>query len=327
MALHSSTLAWKIPWTEEPGRLQSMGSQKVGHDWTTSLSLFTFMHWRRKWQPTSVFLPRESCGQKSLVGCCPWCRQSQTRLKRLSMHACIREGNGSPLQCSCLENPRDRGPWWAAVCGVEQSRTRLKRLSSSSMVFPAGLSWSFSIRHVRMWELGHKEGRAPKNWCFQTVLEKILESPLDCKEIKPVKPKGNQPSRVIGRTDVEAEAPVIWPPDGKSWFIGKDLDAGKDWRQEEKGMTEDAMVGWHHWLKEHESEQTPRDGEGQGSLECCSPWVPEWDMTWQLNNNDIWLPTPISLGITIVSHTNEILEFSTKKKMRQQLHPLEGKCS
>ena len=105
---------------------------------------------RRKWQPTSVFLPRESCGQKSLVGCCPWCRQSQTRLKRLSMHACIREGNGSPLQCSCLENPRDRGPWWAAVCGVEQSRTRLKRLSSSSMVFPAGLSWSFSIRHVRM---------------------------------------------------------------------------------------------------------------------------------------------------------------------------------
>ena len=174
-----------------------------------------------------------------------------------------------------------------------------------------------------MWELDHKEGRAPKNWCFQTVvLEKILESPLDCKEIKPVliRFEGNQPWIVIERTDAEAEAPVIWPPDGKSWLIRKDLDAGKKWRQEEKGMTEEEMVGWHHRLKGHGSEQAPRNGEGQGSLACSSSWVPESDMTWQLNNNDIWLSTPILLGIAIVSHTNEIPEFGTKKKMRQQLH-------
>ena len=97
-----------------------------------------------------------------------------------------------------------------------------------------------------MWELDHKEGWVLKNWCFWTVvLEKTLESPLDCKEIKPVHPKGNQPWIFIGRTDAEAEAPVLWPPDVKSWFIGKDTNAGKDWRKE-KGMTEDEIVGWHH---------------------------------------------------------------------------------
>ena len=100
-----------------------------------------------------------------------------------------------------------------------------------------------------MWELDHKEGWASKNWCFRTaVLEKTLESPLDCKEIKPVNLKGNQSWIFIGRTDAEAEAPILWPPDVKSWLIGKDPDAGKDWRQEEKGATEDEMLGWHHWL-------------------------------------------------------------------------------
>ena len=101
-----------------------------------------------------------------------------------------------------------------------------------------------------MWELDHnKEGWVPKNWCFQTVvLEKTLESPLDCKKIKPVNSKGNQPWIFIERTDAEAEAPIRWPPDAKSQFIGKDPDAGKDWRQEEKGTTEGEMVGWHHWL-------------------------------------------------------------------------------
>ena len=94
---------------------------------------------------------------------------------------------------------------------------------------------------------------------------------LDCKEIKPVSPKGNQPQIFIGRTDAEAEAPILWPPDAKSWLIGKAPDAGKDWRQEEKGMTEDEMVAWHHWLNEHEFEQVPGDGEGQGSLVHCSP--------------------------------------------------------
>ena len=108
---------------------------------------------------------------------------------------------------------------------------------------------------------------------FQTVLlEKMLESPLNCKGIKPVSTKGNQPWIFIGRTDAEAEAPVLWPPDEKSWLIGKDHDVGKDWRQEEKGTTENEMVGWHHRLDGHEFEQTLEDSEGQGSLVCCSPW-------------------------------------------------------
>ena len=107
----------------------------------------------------------------------------------------------------------------------------------------------FSSSHVWMWELDYKESWVPKNWCFWTVvLEKSLESLLDSKEIQPVHPKGNQSWIFIGRTDAEAETPVLWPPDVKNWLIGKDSDAGKDWRQEEKGMTEDDMVGWHHQL-------------------------------------------------------------------------------
>ena len=138
-----------------------------------------------------------------------------------------------------------------------------------------------------MWELDHKESRALKNWCFWTVvLEKTLESCLDCKEIKPVHPKGNQSRIFIGRTDAETEAPILWPPDGKSQLIGKDPDAGKDWRQEENRTTEDEMVGWHHQLNGHEFEQVLGDGEGQGGLPCCSPWGhKESDMTEQLNNN------------------------------------------
>ena len=135
MAPHSSTLAWKIPWTEEPGGLQSMGLWRVGQNWVTSLSLFTFMHWRRKWQPTPVFLPGESQGWESLVGCSPWGHKESDRTERPHFHfslSCTGEGNGNPLQCSCLENPRDEGAWWAAVYRVAQSRTRLKRLSSSS---------------------------------------------------------------------------------------------------------------------------------------------------------------------------------------------------
>ena len=110
----------------------------------------------------------------------------------------------------------------------------------------------------------HKEGWAPKNWCFWIVLlEKTLQSPLDSKEIKPVNPKGNQPWIFIGRTDAEAEAPILWPSDVKSWLIRKAPDTGKDWRQEEKGMTEDEMVVWNHWLNGHEFEQTPGDSEGR----------------------------------------------------------------
>ena len=114
-----------------------------------------------------------------------------------------------------------------------------------------------------MQKLDHEESWVPKNWCFRTVvLEKILERPLDSKEIKPVYLKGNQSWIFTGRTDTET--PILWPPDAKSQLIGKDPDAGKDWRQE-KGMTEDEIVGWHHWLNGHESEQTPGISEGQGS--------------------------------------------------------------
>ena len=127
----------------------------------------------------------------------------------------------------------------------------LKKLTHTllCMVSKSSQSYGFSYNHVWMWELDHKESWSPKNWCFWTVvLEKTLESPLDCKEIQPVHPKGNQSWVFIGRTDAEAEAPQLWPFDVKNWLTGKDPDAGKDWRQEEKGMTEDEMVGWHHWL-------------------------------------------------------------------------------
>ena len=195
------------------------------------------MHWRRKWQPTPVFLLGEPQGQGSLVGC---------------------------------------------IYGVAQSRTWLKQLSSSS-----SQSYAFSSSHVWMWELDHKESWALKNWCFQTVaLKKTLESPSVCKEIKPVNPKENQPWIFIGRTDAEAEAEalILWPPSAKSQLIGQNPDAGKDWRQEEKGMTEDELVGWHHQLNGHESEWSLGGSEGQGSLECCSPWShKEPDMTEWLN--------------------------------------------
>ena len=123
-----------------------------------------------------------------------------------------------------------------------------------------------------MWELDYKESWVPKNWCFWTVvLEKTLESLLDSK-IKPVNPKENQPWIHIGRTDAETETPILWPPDAKSWHIGKDPDAGKDWRQEEKGMTEEEMVGWHHQLNGHEFESALGVGDGQGSLAWYSLW-------------------------------------------------------
>ena len=128
---------------------------------------------------------------------------------------------------------------------------------------PSNQSYGFSSGHIWMWELDSNESLVPKNWCFWTVvLEETLESPLDCKEIQPVHPKGDQSWIFIGRTDAEAETPIFRPPDVKNWLIGKDPDAGKDWRQEEKGTAEDEMVGWHHQLDGHESEQTPGDREG-----------------------------------------------------------------
>jgi len=136
-----------------------------------------------------------------------------------------------------------------------------------------------------MWKLDCKESWAPKNWCFwSVVLEKTLESPLDCKEIQLVHPKGDQSWVFIGRTDAETETPILWPPHVKSWLIGKDPDAGTDWGQEEKGMTEDEMAGWHHRLNGHEFEWTPGVGDGQGSLVCCDSWGhKESYMTERLN--------------------------------------------
>ena len=146
-------------------------------------------------------------------------------------------------------------------------------------------SFGFSSSHVWMWELDYKESWAPKNWCFRTVvLEKTLGSPLANKDIKPVNPKINQPWIFTGRTDAEAEAPIFWPLDAKNQLIGKHPDVGKNWRQEEKRMTEDEMAGWHHRLDGREFEWTPGVGDGQGGLACCSSWGrKESDTTERLN--------------------------------------------
>ena len=145
----------------------------------------------------------------------------------------------------------------------------------------------FPSSHVWTWELDYKESWVPKNWCFWTVvLEMTLESPLDCKEIQPVNPEGNQSWIFIGRTDAEAETPILWPPAVMNWLIGKDPDAGKNRRQEEKGKIEDEMVGWHHRLNGLEFEQVLGVGDGQGILVCCSPWGHnELDTTKWLNWN------------------------------------------
>ena len=136
-----------------------------------------------------------------------------------------------------------------------------------------------------MWELDCEESWTLENLCFWTVvLEKTLESPLDCKEIRPVHSEGDQPWDFFGRNDAKAETPVLWPPHAKSWLIAKGSDAGRDWGQEEKGMTEDEMAGWHHWLDGHESEWTPGVGDGQGGLACCDSWGrKELDTTERLN--------------------------------------------
>ena len=135
-----------------------------------------------------------------------------------------------------------------------------------AMVFPGVMCGceSWTIRKAEHWRMD-----AFKLWCWRRLLKK---SPLDCKGIKPVIHKGNQSWIFIGRTDAEAEAPILWPPGAKNWLTGKDPDSGKDWRQEEKGMTEDGVVGWHHWLNGHEFEQAPGVHDGQGSLACCSLW-------------------------------------------------------
>ena len=167
---------------------------------------------------------------------------------------------------------------------------------------PSSQGYGFSSSHIWMWEWDCKESWEPKNWCFWTVgelwcwtlvfwtvvLEKTLESPLDCKEIQPVHPKGNQSWIYIVKTDIEAETPILWPPDAKGWLIGKDPDAGKDWRLEEKRTSEDEMIGWHHWLNAYEFELALGVVDGQAGLVCCSPWVhKELDMIERLNLSDL----------------------------------------
>ena len=154
--------------------------------------------------------------------------------------------------------------WWAVSCRV------------------VGQDMTFSIR-VQMWELDIKKAECQRSDAFQLwCLRRLLRVPWAARRwnqsiLKEINP---------GRTDAEAEAPILWPPDAKNWFIGKDPDAGKDWRQEEKGTTKEEMAGWHHWLSEHEFKQAPGDGDGQESLACCSPWGhKELDMTEWLNNN------------------------------------------
>ena len=173
-------------------------------------------------------------------------------------------------------------PWKESY---DQSRQHIKK--QRHYFANKGLSsqdYGFSSGHVWMLELDYKEGWAPKNWCFWTVvLEKTLESPLNCKDIQPVHPK-DQSWVFIGKTDVEAETPILWPPHVKSWLIGKDSDAGRDWGQEEKGTTEDEMVGWHHWLDGHGFGWTLGVRDGQGGLACYGSWgCKESDKTEQLN--------------------------------------------
>ena len=172
-----------------------------------------------------------------------------------------------------------------------------------------------------MWELDCEESWAPKNWCFWTVvLEKTLESPLDCKEIQPVHSKRDQLWDFFGRNDAKAETPILWPPYVKSWLIGKDSDAGRDWGQEEKGTTEDEMAGWHHRLDRHEFEWTPGVDDGHGGLVCCGSrgWK-ESDTTWQLNNRNnnstdltggLWGLNPNCLGQYIVNTTTVLCYYA-----------------
>ena len=169
-----------------------------------------------------------------------------------------------------------------------------------------------------MWELDCEESWALKNWCFWTVvLEKTPESSLDCKEIQLVPPKGNQSWIFIGRTDAEAETPILWPLDAKNWHIWKDPDAGKDWGQEEKGMTGNEMVGWHHRLNGHGFEWILGVGDGQGGLACCGSWVrKESDTTEWLNWTEKKLRNCLVQTLNLLAEETDV--FDRTKKMRKK---------
>ena len=214
-----------------------------------------------------------------VAACSPWLRDSP--LQSLSSLLCFFS--------LCLSS---LNPGWSHL-------DILNLITSTKTIFPneveftgiggLGLSlkfWGTTI-HLYGCESWTEEGWTLKNWCFWTVvLEKTLESPLNWKKTQPVNLKGNQPWIFFGRTEAEAETPFLWPPDAKNWLIRKDSDVGKDWRQEEKQLIKDVMVGWHQWLNGHEFEQALGIGDGQGSLVCCSPWdCKESDTTEWLNDN------------------------------------------
>ena len=247
-----------------------LGGSKITADGDSSHEIKTLVPWKKSYdQPRQHILGQEDLLEKgqathfSILGL-PKNTQlvkdppamQETWVRSLGWE----EGKGYPLQYSGLENSMDY-----TVHEVAKSWTRLSNfhllldsiLKSRDYANkdPSSQGYGFSSSHVWMWELDYKENWAPKNWCFWTmVLEKTLKSPLDCKEIQPANPKGNQSRIFIGRTDVEAEAPILWPPDVKNWLIWKDHGSGKDWRWEEKGTTEDEMVGWHQWFNGHEFE-------------------------------------------------------------------------
>ena len=205
------------------------------------VNLHVWMWGGGQWQPIPVLLPGKSHGQRSLVGCSPWVAKSRTRLSdfTFTFHFHVLEKEmATHSSVLAWRIPGTGEPGGLPSVGLHR----------------VGHDWSdLAAAAARMWELDYKESWAPKNWYFWTVvLEKTLESPLDCKEIQSVHRKGNQSWIFIGRTD--AEAPILWLPDMKNWLIGKDPDAGKDWRKEEKGMTENETVGWHHGLYGHELE-------------------------------------------------------------------------
>ena len=198
------------------------------------------VHWRREWQTTSVFLPWEPHEQYDG-------KQWKQCLTIFGSSKITADGDCSHEIKRCL------------LLGRKVVTNLDSILKSRDNYFankgPSSEGYGFSSSHIWIWQLCYKESWAPKNWFFWTVvLEKTLESPLDCKDIQPVHPKENHSWMFIGRNDAEAETPILWPPNVKSWVIWKDPDVGKDWRQEEKGITEDEMVGWHDWLNGHKLE-------------------------------------------------------------------------
>ena len=199
---------------------------------------------------------------------------------------------------------------WPRHIGHRQHIKKQKHYFANKV--PSSQSYGFSSSHVWMWELDYKDRWALKDWYFwNVVLEKTLESPLDCKEIQPVYPKGNQSWVFTGRTDVEAETPILWPPDVKSWLTWKDPNAGKDWGQEEKGMTEDEMLGWHHRLNGHGFGWTLGVGDGQGGLASCGhgvtksqTWLSNWtEMNWMFQKHTSFI-TPTKGWTTKIYRRN-----------------------